>query len=240
MYDFAMNIYHHWSQLITQETKLQKWSLALQLEASKVEKKTKQARLDEKDIAEQVMQAAEKMADAEKFETELRAREESVRREGLMLKRRQKKVDEQLRIHGDREGYFEELEADMDKKWKDLEKSRYEFEQERGKHEREWSDVKHMMEKVKNWEHEVRREKDECEREQGRLREVRASVEKDRTLVADNTAKLNRRMEKLEAKEDALASIERDYQQEKQKKLESLNTKEVQVSRLSRSSRGRS
>ena len=72
LYDFAMNIYHHWSQLITQETKLQKWSHALQVEAAKVEKRAKTLSMEGKDVAEQVMQVAERMAEADKFEADLR------------------------------------------------------------------------------------------------------------------------------------------------------------------------
>jgi len=65
----------------------------------------------------------------------------------MTMKRREKKLEEHTKIQDDREQYFEDLESDMDKKWKELEKSRYEHEQAQGKHEREWSDVKHMMER---------------------------------------------------------------------------------------------
>ena len=232
LYEFVMNLYHHWSQLITHETKLQKWAHALQVEAAKVETKMKQAKLNEKDISEQMVLAAEKVADADKFEAELKARELTVRREDMAMKRREKNLEAKAKFFEDKENYYSQLEVDMDKKWKEIEKSRYEHEQDKGKHEREWADVKHMMQKVKNWEYEVRRNKEEVEREQIRLRELRSSVEKEKGEVAELSMKLKVRSDKLEIKEETVAGLEKDYEVEKKKKLKRVNAKELQVSRL--------
>ena len=230
--EFATNIYHHWGQLINQESKLQKWAHALQVEVGRCEKRMQEARHVTKEATSKQATVSDQIAELEKLEISITKRENDLRSKEQTMSRREKKSEDACKFLKERERNIAEMEMDVESRWRDLEKQRYESDQVKAKHDREWADAKHAIDKAKNMEYDVQKDRDANDRENQRLRELRHHLESEKSDILDQSAKAKLRAEKLEQREQSVLARERDLESERQRRLEQWNVKDLQISKM--------